>query len=104
MVVEWRLRALLDAHGITPYALAAELGSSLSRNAVYRLANTTPARVELATLAALVAALRRLTGRPIEVGDLVQTREGGRAPTTTRGARPVRSSKGDPHGNASTHE
>jgi|GEM_PF-3922325 len=88
-VIEWRLRQVLRENGITPYRLAVELSGRVARNTVYRLARPTPpARLDLATLEALLEALGRLTGRRVDVGELLALKDEGRAPTTTRGARP----------------
>lgn len=66
----WHLPALLKQHGITPYALSQATGGSLSRNAIYRLVNNTPTRLEVTTLEALTAALTALTGRQVRLSDL----------------------------------
>lgn len=69
----WMFPELLERHGVTPHRLARET-TRLGRNAIYRLADAEhpPARVELATIAVLVDALRRVTGdATIDVDDLL---------------------------------
>lgn len=72
----WRLRDLMDDHGLKPLDVEREalrLGYPFGKNVIYRLATPHgPARIDRSSLAALVAALRSLTGLDLDVCDLLE--------------------------------
>jgi DNA-binding Xre family transcriptional regulator len=70
MPTRWKLKELLVENDITPYRLGAE--SAVSANTIYKLTRKAPARVDMATLSLIIPALRRLTGKPINVQDLME--------------------------------
>lgn len=73
--VEWRLRELLGELNLPASRVEEEaqrLGHSLGRNAVYRLLRRPPERGALSTVAALVDALRTLSGQEITTADLIR--------------------------------
>lgn len=74
--VELLLGDFLQAHGVTVYRLAAHARGRIARRTLYLLANGESGRLDLATLAKLIQALRELTGQPVEVQDLLRYREG----------------------------
>lgn len=75
----WKLQAYLDERGIKPRTVENEaitLGYSFGRNMIYRLLRDDgPVNVNRDTLAALIAALRSLTGRKVKVQDLLEYEE-----------------------------
>lgn len=86
MKVEWRLRELLEREGIKVATLAAQMaavspGSAppSKRPALYNITSLDPEqrpeRVTFQLLAEIGAALRVLTGRRVEVGELLEFRE-----------------------------
>ena len=77
MAIAWRLREVLEEHGISRYRLAKATGGQLSQNAVYQLTSgNVPARIELRTLEVVVLTLRRLTHEPITIQDLLAISSG----------------------------
>lgn len=78
---EWRLRELLQQMGIRPRQVETEAirqGYTLGRNTVYRLIREDgPVNVNRTTLAAVISALRELSGRPIGVADILRFVEEG---------------------------
>lgn len=71
--VRWRLADFLEERGITAYALAK--ASDISRlNTIYRIARRgqEPTRVDLPTLATVLDGLRKLTGQPIDITDVLE--------------------------------
>jgi hypothetical protein len=72
--MRWKLADYLEAHELTPYRLAKQLGSSTRMNTVYRLARRgqEPTRVDLATLATVMEGLRKLTGEEIKLDDVLE--------------------------------
>lgn len=72
-VVRWKLADLLEERKITAYALTK--ASGLNRmTTVYRLAKrgSEPTRVDLPTLAGVLAGLRKLTGEDIQITDVLE--------------------------------
>ena len=67
---------MLEANSITPYRLAEEARGLVNRNTVYAVARGDSARVDLSTLDGLIGTLRRLTGKPVSVCDLLEYQEG----------------------------
>lgn len=75
--VEWRLRELLNELNLPALHVETEAqrrGHRLGRNAVYRLLRRPPERIALSTVAALLDALRTLSGRDLTTADLIQYR------------------------------
>ncbi len=70
MPVHWRLREYLSEKGITVYRLSEESG--VPKNTLYNLTNKKPARIDLTTLNAVLPALERLTGSPVELTELLK--------------------------------
>lgn len=67
--VHWTVRPLLKQYGVTPYRLMKESG--LAQGTIYRLVNGDTRSLNADTLDKVMAALRRLTGADIQVGDLL---------------------------------
>lgn len=70
--VNWRVGEVLREHGLTAYKLAAELSGKVNRNSVYAIARGDTERVDRSTLAALLDALKALTGQAYTVADLLE--------------------------------
>jgi DNA-binding Xre family transcriptional regulator len=69
--LKWRLKTLLEEHDLTAYKLAHESGIAVA--SLYTLLRGEGAKnVARGTLAKLISALRRLTGKPISVCDLLE--------------------------------
>ena len=68
--VNWKIRQLLVQYNITPYRLWKESG--LARQTVYTLAHDKGDRVDLGTLGTVLAALERLTGKKMELADVLE--------------------------------
>ncbi|GAA5535151.1 helix-turn-helix transcriptional regulator [Deinococcus aluminii] len=71
--VRWRLADFLEERGFTAYALAK--ASDISRmNTIYRIARRgqEPTRVDLPTLATVLDGLRKLTGEPVDLTDVLE--------------------------------
>lgn len=68
--MKWKLRAYLDAHKLTPYRLWKESG--LARQTVYTLAHDKGDRVDLATLGTVLHTLEKLTGKRVELPDVLE--------------------------------
>jgi hypothetical protein len=70
----WKLRELLASENISAYALARILSQQTRPNTIYRLVRKgkEPSRVDLSTLTLVVYGLRKLTGKPIEIGDILE--------------------------------
>jgi hypothetical protein len=70
----WKLRTLLEAENISAYALARILSEQTRPNTIYRLVRMgkEPSRVDLSTLTLVVCGLRKLTGKHIEIGDILE--------------------------------
>lgn len=73
MPVHWKVKPLLDKHGITTYRLWQESG--LAQATVYRLVRGETLSLNAETLDGIMQALRRLTGEQIEIADLLEYRE-----------------------------
>lgn len=71
--VHWTIRPVLERHGITPYRLMKESG--LAQGTVYRLVNGDTRSLNADTLDRAMAALRRLTGEQVGIGDLLYYEE-----------------------------
>jgi predicted transcriptional regulator len=71
--VHWKIKPILDSHGITPYRLMKESG--LAQGTVYRLVRGDTSTVNAETLDRVMTTLRRLTGEPVAIADLLDYRE-----------------------------
>jgi hypothetical protein len=60
----------LERRHLTPYRLIKESG--LARATVYNMARVPAQRVDLDTVSTLLQALRRLTGEPVTINDLLE--------------------------------
>ena len=69
--VRWRLKEFLVEHNLSTYALAKEVSGHLSQKSVYNLAGE-PSSVNFETLNALLPALEKLTGEPVDISDLLE--------------------------------
>ena len=72
--VRWGLRQVLDAEGITPYALKQQLGARVSQPTVYAYVNDPPSKVDLRVLGGVLVALKEMTGKHFELSDLLVIR------------------------------
>ena len=71
MPISWKVKPLLDAHGVTPYRLMVE--SNLSRAIVYAIANNTHEALDAGVMDKLIPTLRDLTDSPdLQIGDVVE--------------------------------
>jgi DNA-binding Xre family transcriptional regulator len=68
--VNWKIKQLLEQHGITPYRLWKESG--LAQKTVYTLSHDKGDRADLGTLGTLVSTLERLTGQTITPNDVLE--------------------------------
>ena len=75
----WKLPELLKREGVTPYRLHKDIEESEegtgSRNTVYRWSNELPDTLDVALLMSILYALRKRTGKPLNVSDLLEYRE-----------------------------
>lgn len=83
--VKWRLKEFLDEHGLSTYQLVDKAHGKLSRTGVYRLTDSDLSGVRFESLAAIIPALRELTGEEVQVGDLLEY-TGPPAPTSQKKA------------------
>lgn len=73
MPVYWKLKEYLRAHGFSAYQFWQ--ASGLAKGTAYRLVNGQTTTVNTATLDAAMRALRRLTGRTIEMDEILEWAE-----------------------------
>jgi len=73
--LRFRLKEVLTEEGLIPHNLEKVLGDKVGRATVYRLARREPSRVDLDTLAWVIWGLRKLTGKPYGVQDLLEYQE-----------------------------
>lgn len=71
-MVRWRLREILDRENITAYRLNALLTPHIGQGTVYRWARKAPKQVDVSVLGWVVWGLRRLTGKPYTVCDILE--------------------------------
>lgn len=71
-VIRWKLADFLAEHGLTAYALGKAMGTSYM-NTVYRMARRghEPSRIDLPTLVNVLDGLRTLTGKEVEIADIL---------------------------------
>ena len=68
-MVRWRLRQYLDEHDLSAYALTK--AAALAPNTVYALARGDRGRVDLEVLEKVITGLEQLTGRRVELTDVL---------------------------------
>jgi predicted transcriptional regulator len=69
--IQWKLRAYLEAHSITPHALAK--AASIEPPNIYRmLRGEGPKMFDREVLGRIIRALRDLTGKPVSVSDVLE--------------------------------
>lgn len=69
-MVNWQLETYLKQHGLKAIDLVRKTG--LSTNTVYPMVRNDAQRVDRETLTTVIQALRDLTGKHTEVGDILQ--------------------------------
>jgi DNA-binding Xre family transcriptional regulator len=69
-MLKWRLRQYLDDHDLSAYRLVQEVEASPTT--LYALARGTHERISLEVLDKVITGLERLTGEPVEVGDILE--------------------------------
>ena len=67
--VRWTVYEILESHDISPYRLMKESG--LAQGTVYRLVKGDTSTVNADTLDRVMTTLRRLTGRDLQISDLL---------------------------------
>jgi hypothetical protein len=74
--IHWKLRTILEQNNIPTLALSRAMKNK-RLGTLYRLTSQTdaPTRVDLPTLEAVIEALRTLTGKTIDVADLLEVTE-----------------------------
>jgi len=73
--IQIRLKAVLDKERVSAYALAQVLAGKVGRNTIYSLARGEKQRPDLEALAWVIWGLRKLTGKPYGVQDLLEYQE-----------------------------
>ena len=71
MPTRWKLKAFLDNHAVSVYAVAKELEGEMSRTALYNLTRD-PKAIHFETFDSLIPALRKLTGKEVAISDLLE--------------------------------
>ncbi len=75
MPIRWKVKPLLDTHGVTPYRLMVHSG--LSRAVTYAIANGTHTALDSGVIDKLIPAMRELTGNEaLQIGDVVEYAHG----------------------------
>lgn len=69
MAVAWKLQEFLDEHDLTVYALMKETG--LSQSTAYKLGHGDTKVIKLTTLNKIITALETLTGKTVDVNDVL---------------------------------
>lgn len=72
--VKWKLKEFLEREGVTAYSLADKTHGKLSQNGVYRLTSNDLKGLRFESLEAILPALTELTGRRVELSDLIEFR------------------------------
>lgn len=70
--VKWKLKEFLDDHDLSAYQLIDKAHGKISRTGVYRLTDDELKGVRFESLAAIIPALRELTGEEVQIGDLLE--------------------------------
>jgi hypothetical protein len=74
--IKWKLAEVLEREKITVYALNKAMGSSVSRNTLYRLSNEQPDRIDLTVTARILTGIEELTGKRFDIHDLLEYERG----------------------------
>ena len=74
MPIRWKVKSILDIHGITVNQFKHESG--LAQGTAYRLANGETDTINANTLERTIQTLRRLTGKEVDIADIVEYQEG----------------------------
>ncbi len=74
MPVRWKVKQYLTDHNLSAYRLEKESG--LAHGTVYRLVNGSTVNLNAATLDATIKALRQLTGKHVDISDVLEYHEG----------------------------
>ena len=83
-MVKWRLRKYLDDNDVSAYALTK--AAALAPNTVYALARGDQGRVDLEVLDKVITGLEHLTGRRVELTDLLERDDVGAAAPPKKGS------------------
>jgi DNA-binding Xre family transcriptional regulator len=70
MTVKWKVKAFLDEHGKTPYALWK--ASGLSRTTTYAITAGNLIRTDFSTLARIIEGLEKITGKQVQPNDVLE--------------------------------
>lgn len=79
-MIRWKLKEVLDEHGITPYRLMVDSG--IANSTIYRLTNNKTDGVQGPVLDKILTSLCKLTGKRIGVGDVLE-----HVPPTNKGGK-----------------
>lgn len=71
-MIKWRLKEFLENNKLNANQLAEKSHGHLSRNGVYRLTADDLTGIRFSSLAAILPALRELTGREVRVDELLE--------------------------------
>jgi Cro/C1-type HTH DNA-binding domain len=75
-MIVWKLKPFLEHHNISAYALAKQVAPKLASNTVYSLVRETPKRVDMESLEMILIALKELTGKKVDIPQLLEYKEG----------------------------
>lgn len=70
-IVRWRLHEFLEENGLSVYRLHAELKGQMSRTGLYKITRGETQRVDFASLASILEALEKLTGKSVTLQDVL---------------------------------
>ncbi|CAM3264692.1 HTH cro/C1-type domain-containing protein [Deinococcus saxicola] len=68
-MVIWKLKTTMDTHGVTRYALQQE--TKVAMNTLRGMYDGTTQRPDLEVLDKVIRALRGMTSKPIDLGDIL---------------------------------
>lgn len=68
--MKWKVKEFLERHNRTPYALWK--ASGLSRTTVYAITGGQMDGLQFETLGKLIGGLEQITGRQVELGDVLE--------------------------------
>lgn len=69
-MIRWKLKEVLEDHGITPYRLMVDSG--IANSTIYRLTNNKTEGVQGPVLDKILNSLCKLTGKRIGVSDVLE--------------------------------
>jgi DNA-binding Xre family transcriptional regulator len=72
MPIRWKFPQYLQAHNVSVYALAQELEGKVTITTLYNLKNKPQKRIDLENLEAVIHGLERLTGKRVDITDLLE--------------------------------